>query len=254
LKPNLGALFDGYTRVARVYPALISLAPVIWTAAAVAPNAFTESTLRVGLTAAVGLGGIALLANLARSRGKEAESVLLVEWDGWPTTRFLRHRNAIIDPFTKARYHAKLQQLSPDLSLPNEGDERRDPRRADDVYRSATARLLELRRGPDYKLLQGENAQYGFRRNLLGLKPVALSLVAASIAVTSVTYWSPFGAGLARPPLFAAWLGDFCFVLVFALIVRKEFVRQAADEYALSLLRTLDENEGKNASHAAQRV
>src|SRR5690606_31393015 len=129
------------------------------------------------------------------SLGKRVETALLAEWGAWPTTQFLRHRDATIDPFTKARYHAKLQVICPDLSLPTKEDEQANPRRTDDVYRSATMRLLEQRRGPEYKLIQGENAHYGFRRNLLGLRPVACFLVGSSSLVTAVAWWSPFAAG-----------------------------------------------------------
>jgi len=176
---NLSALtklFDSYNRVARLYPALLALAPILCSAIVVFPS--LVANIPRSTAAAFGLSCLAyFLASLARSRGKMIEERLLANWGGWPTTVMLRHRDNRIDPVTKARYHAALAALCPDLTMPSAADERSAPPVADE-------------RGPEYPMLHRENASYGFRRNMLGLKPIALAVAAIAALVTALGWWT----------------------------------------------------------------
>ena len=133
-------LFNRYSLVARVYPSLLALAPILWSAIVLFPRLVVS--YRNGFASALAIGcSLYLLASLARARGTSAEMILLRSWGGWPTTLFLRHRDASIDPITKARYHLALATML-DRSLPTVIEETADARQADDVYRSATKRLI----------------------------------------------------------------------------------------------------------------
>lgn len=241
-------LFDSYNRVARIYPALLALAPVIISIAVSNPK--LVENIPDGLSTLVVVAAVTyLLASLARSRGKATEARLLTKWGGWPSTQLLRHRDGGIDSVTKARYHAALSDLCPDLRFPTINEERLDPRRADDIYRSATKRLIEARRDPQYILLHHENAAYGFRRNLRGLKPIAILVAVVAVAVTAGNWLALTPAWSLASLVYTAgeypqlpWLCLFdvsCCVLV-VLVVDDNFVAQAAREYAEALLRTLD--------------
>jgi hypothetical protein len=122
---------------------------------------------------------------------------------------------------------------------------------ADAKYRAATTRLIERRRDAKYKMLHRENAQYGFRRNLLGLKPLALTLALAAAGLTTavgILGFTQAGHDLAalfadvaaRHSLYVGLCFDIAYILVFVLFIRPHFVRQAAEEYALALFKTLD--------------
>jgi hypothetical protein len=249
---RLSGVFSNYGRVARLYPALLAIAPAMWTAVALHPQ-LINSTLGSWLTSSLAFfGGFTLFANIARSRGKAAETRLRQLWGGWPTTIVLRHSDSTVDHFTKSRYHAKLQQIVGELALPTLIDEQKDSGRADLCYGSATKRLIEQRRDPKYTLLHHENAQYGFRRNLLGLKPfgVATTFLAITIVAGILFYDAPARihdvASILRDisdrwDLYAALGIDLLFLVMWLIIVRPEFVRQAANEYAIALFRTLDE-------------
>nr|ART37969.1 F37 [uncultured bacterium] len=241
-------LFDGYSRKARLYPALLSLAPIVWTAllaCGVAPgNIAAEGLIALVVT----LGGTYLLANLARSRGKLLEERLKETWGGWPTTLLLRHANTSLDPYTKARYHETLTKLT-GLTMPTEAEERARQKDCDHRYRAATTKLLELRRDAKYKMLHQENAAYGFRRNLLGLKPVALVILMATILLAVFQLISGLDmlsitaikSDLAmRWHLYLALALDLAALAIWLTCITPFFVRQGADEYAMALLRTLD--------------
>jgi len=246
---EFGKMFDRYNRVARLYPALIALAPVLWTALALVPSSGPKM-LTGGLAVAIFGCILYLLTSIARSGGKVIEPRLISKWGGWPTTILLRHRDTVIDTITKARYHAALSRLLGGIQLPSPAEERQSPDTADEIYRSATKRLIEARRGEQYWLLHGENASYGFRRNLLGLKPAALTLVIVAACLTGLALFLTIPRTLTwaasadfigdHTALVSILIGDFCYILLFAFVVRPEFVFQAAREYAEALLKTLD--------------
>jgi hypothetical protein len=252
---DISQLFDAYNRTARVFPALIALLPIGWTALAFG---FVPPNLGAGVVALLVTGcALYFFASLARSWGKTLETKLRQEWGTWPTTLFLRHRDNRYEKPTKARYHAALAKLT-GLTLPTEAEELNDPSGADEIYRSATKQLLELRCGPQYELLHSENASYGFRRNLLGLKRIAISVAVAAAIVSGLGWWVGLQLPQTMPTAFAAYKAaptlvnltglDLVYMGVMATVVRRPFVYQAASEYTDALFRTLDGPAGGEIS------
>jgi hypothetical protein len=245
-------LFNRYSMLARVYPAILTFAPVIWSALVVFPSLLSDIRKLTASTLVIGCM-LYLLSGLARSRGKLAEKRLLISWGSWPTTIFLRHRDDTIDPVTKARYHAALTKLGGIGKMPTGSDEAAAPADADNVYRSATKRLIEARRGKQYQMVEDENASYGFRRNTLGLRPAAVGISAVTAGTTGLIWY----AALAKPLDLAAFeqsvttypylpillAADLVYMAMFLFLINRHFVRQAADEYAFALLRTLDQKQ-----------
>jgi hypothetical protein len=242
-------LFNRYSLVARVYPSLLALAPILWSALVLFPRLVANYRDGFASTFAIGCS-LYLLASLARARGKSAEIALLESWGGWPTTLLLRHRDASIDPITKARYHLALAAML-GRALPTVNEEAANATGADDVYRSATKRLIEARRAKTYQLLQDENASYGFRRNLFGLRWVAVYATILAAVTTGLIGWASLEKPIDLlslevsvetyphlPILLAADLG---YMALMTFMINPEFIRQAADEYALALFRTLDQ-------------
>ena len=77
-------VLDTYTRRARLQPALLAALPIGVAVLAWFPKGFTEWGVFAGLLTSAGV--TALLARLARIRGKRLESKLFVLWGGKPTT------------------------------------------------------------------------------------------------------------------------------------------------------------------------
>jgi hypothetical protein len=209
------------------------------------------------MTFAVSCGVLYLLASLARSLGKKVERRLLQQWGGWPTTSWLRHSDGNLPRHTKERYHAVLARKVPGLRLPGVEGERADPVAADDAYGSAVEWLKEQCRGKDCRLVEKENAEYGFRRNLLGLRRVGVVLACAGLVATAVWIGKAVGLKLAeldgrRWQLLVDRLGDSPGLLVgvfvinalalvfWVCVVRDTWVRQAGDQYARALLACCD--------------
>ncbi len=190
--------FDQYTLRARFQPALLTVLPLgvllsIWM-----PG---DSLATGGLSGLIGTGGgTALLAQVGRDRGSKKQSALWESWGGPPTTRLLRFRDSS-NRVILTRWRAKLEKLL-GRELPTAEEEAQDPVGADQQYEAAVNFLREATRDAyKFPLVFAENVNYGFRRNLWGLKPYGLVLAALATAAS----WGLFllSAGL---PTAESWL------------------------------------------------
>lgn len=243
--------FDSYSRIARIYPALLTLAPVIWTTMALHPELATDGAGKAIVAGTSFIGGLTLLSVMARSLGKRVEKRLNATNGTWRTTIVLRHRDTTIDSYTKRRYHKRINELCKDFALPTADEEAQNPQDADARYRSATKRLIEFRRDAKYRLLHKENALYGFRRNLLGLKPIGILVILLAIVLSLLGWFHGAPSSLSdihallndvsnRWPVYTAAVANTVYLLLWVVIVRPQFVHQAQDEYAAALFRTLE--------------
>lgn len=180
---------------------------------------------------AVGAAGF-LLCTFVRDAGRKAQIHLWREWGGSPTLQRLRFRESAA-PDRVARLHARLQPLV-SAPLPTEGEEAANPERADERYDEAIAELRQLTRaGESYKVLAAENADYGFRRNLYGIRPFGLAVAGTSAALALLLLIVSAGTFEERAirwgPGLIFGLGA---VVLFAWIVQPAWVRLAAERYA----------------------
>lgn len=230
---SLGELFDAYSRRARLMPALLVLFPVLVTVAVWANGLYHLGSALVSLAVACGL--LYYLANIARSRGRKLQEELYAAWGGKPSVTWLRHRDGSLDAYTKQRYHRFFDERVAGWMAPSVDEEAADPAGADARYESANRWLLEYSRDRQrYPLVFKENVEYGFRRNLLGLKSIGLATALLSSLVNALALLERLGgsplagaASLIVSLLLAAgWL----------LVVNPGWVRDAADGYARALL------------------
>lgn len=169
---------DRYDRNARLYPAFLCLLPLFVVIALWLPKVWT---LLGGLVSVViGCGLIYFLAQIVRYLGRGIEKQLGDRVGRARSAVLLSHADTFIPSDTKARYHQYLRDHG--INVPNVELERTDPAAANQGFRSAVDWLLEHTR-PNAKasMLHSENIAYGFRRNLLGLKPIAIILLVLAI-------------------------------------------------------------------------
>jgi hypothetical protein len=239
-KPISNALsLDRYSRNARIKPALFVLLPLFVTIAVWLPRVWT---LLGGLTTLLtACGSTLLLGEIARYLGRGVEKRMIAANGGKFTTIFLRHRNNTISAATKKNYHAILKKKAK-RGMPTQAAEEADPKGADDLYRGAVDWLIEATRSEKrFPLVRSENISYGFRRNLLGLKGIALPLLAICIGLSA---WLTCRAMHLDETRF--WVGCIlCFALgcdaaIWLLIIRVPFVEDAGHTYAIRLLAQCD--------------
>ena len=180
--------FDSYTWKARILPVFIVLLPLGIAAALWLPNFVFVERLMGALAAPFGLA--MLLSQIGRDRGYRKQPALWGRWGGAPTTQLLRHRTPGSNPILLKRYHDKLRLLQPDVNVPSAEEEARDPDQADHVYAACVKFLISQTRDRSrFPLLYKENANYGFRRNLWGLKAFALALSLLSLIAAILRFW-----------------------------------------------------------------
>jgi hypothetical protein len=155
-----------------------------------------------------------------------------------PTTQMLRLSEESNNPDMLRRRRRALQDLIGE-QLPSRIDEQNEPRRSDQRYIAATRALITRVRDQrdHHPRLHEENINYGFWRNLLGLKPLAIVSLVALLAVDGLAL-----ADGRDPQLVgvAAGLHVLCLV-VWLVAVRSERVLQQGHTYAQRLFETLEQ-------------
>ena len=175
---------DPYTFRARIQPALVVVLPLGFLMFALLPEHPFFVTAFFALLGAA--GGTAVVAQVGRERGCKKEPNLWKSWGGPPTTRLLRHRRQEGDDALAPGLRRQVEEWI-GYPLPTEQEEEANPSWADTKYEEAVTSLREATRDTSrFLLVFAENANYGFRRNLWGLKPIG-ALIAAVLVMVSWT-------------------------------------------------------------------
>src|SRR5262249_21368552 len=102
-------------------------------------------------------------------------------------------RDATIPPGTKSLLHRHLVELGVVDRLPSEEEEREDPNEADNEYLTCAnwlrQKALELKSKSPFDVVHSENISYGYRRNILGIKPYGLLIVCFGLVVTIAAFF-----------------------------------------------------------------
>lgn len=233
--------FDTYSFKARVLPIYLTLAPCVLFLAAVVPEGLK---LTIGGATALVFAPISfLLSQVGADFGKRLEKDLWKSWGGPPTTRFLRHGNHEFNEVTRGRVHAKLCELG--LYVPSREKNEQDPCSADTYYESCTEELIRLTRDKGrFPLVFKGLTEYGFRRNLLGLKIFGVSLTLAGVAGSAWSTYTEWSTTTVPPavPLVAALINS-GLLLAWLTWVTERTVKLSADRYARFLLEAALEQE-----------
>lgn len=236
----INIITDGYERKARLYPALLLIAPVVGTAVAMLTAKLTGlQSLAAG---AVGCGGAFLLTQLARDSGKKHEAALFAKWGGLPSIAIFRHRDTRLDAITKARYHKKLAGLVKEAKTPTPEQEQADPAAADAVYAAWSNYLrVNTRDTKKFALLFQENVAYGYRRNVWGLRALGVIASVLSFAACGVRLYMLYSStakideALGGAAAFAAIM-----LLLWIFRFNGDWVRVPADAYAERLAESVE--------------
>ena len=243
--------FDQYTMRARIQPAFWVVLPFgillsIW----MPGDSFPLNAL-LGLISTG--GGTAVLAQIGRDEGRKKQSALWKSWGGPPTTRLLRFRDSP-DQIVLHQWRAKIERLM-GYSLPSRQEEAEDLAAADQKYEVAVSFLRESTRDTSkFPLVFAENINYGFRRNLWGMKPYGLGAALLATVCCWGVFLSSVGLheadsllvnmfrnpdGVVVTRLIGSILNT-AITAVWLLVISPQWVRTTAEAYAQSLLRSVD--------------
>jgi hypothetical protein len=231
---------NGYERKARLYPALLLVAPIV--IATVAIFSAKLSGFQSLAAALAGCGGAFLLTQLARDAGLKGQAALFAKWGGMPSVVILRHSDKRIDAITKARYHKRLAELVNEAKAPSIELEQANAAAADAVYTAWSNYLrVNTHDTKQYALLFQENVSYGYRRNVWGLRPIGIIVSLICCLACGIRLYfvqqstGTFDEAVAGAAAFAAIL-----LLLWLFRFTSNWVRVSADAYAERLVECAD--------------
>jgi len=164
---------DSYEIRARIAPTIVVFSPLAILVILVWPEIFTSFNLIIGEIALL-LFLIYGLSYVVQYHGKGIESSLWTQWDGAPSTRFLRWRDLTFNDEFKERIHDVLK-IRFQCSLLSKIEEGKLPVDADNQISAAFLHVKAfLSRVDPEGLSKKHNAEYGFDRNLLGSRIIWL--------------------------------------------------------------------------------
>ncbi|MBR0877768.1 hypothetical protein ACVMGC_007937 [Bradyrhizobium barranii subsp. barranii] len=248
------ALPDTYVLRARLIPAVVAGAPAFALAAILVSWSsfnFTQFIAAMGLAAL-----FSVFSNVARTRGKAIEPGIYEKMGGMPSTIILRHNDSTFDPVTKARMHAFLAKKLNEPA-PTAEQEATDPVAADGFYARGGNWLRENTRDTKkFPLVFGENINYGFHRNLLGLRLPGFCLNALIVIFCAVILYLRYPIDISRRPdqALVTVIGvAVLHALYLAFFVNEHNVFQAARLYARQLLLSIEKLNKPAAAPAVSR-
>lgn len=233
---------DPYTLQARVSPVLIVCFPVLLLIAGLFPSESATLGLFTGLLSFSGIGP--LIGQLGRDRGLEGEKYLIKLWGGLPSTQLFRYRDSLLGNTMVDALHHNMATLLPNTPPVTAADEHQDPVAADAIYGRWASYLREVTR--DSPLILQENINYGFRRNLYGLRWIGVFTAFLPLLFGAYEMVSPVGSGWTQlPAMVKANMIISAFAICFHIgVVSPKWVRIAADAYARRLVLASDKLVG----------
>ena len=181
------------------------------------------------------------MAQVGRDRGREKEKELFQSWGGKPTTRLLRYAGCE-NPVLVTRRHTTLQKVLADIHLPTESEESANAQHADNIYDTCVRWLLEQTRDQKkFNLLFEENCNYGFRRNLWGMKPMGIVRCILGFLLGLSVVMIHMQAHAAVSPIAYGGLACTLALLIFWIVwCNPSWIKLSADAYAERLLAAPD--------------
>lgn len=225
---------DAYERSARLVPGLILLAPLVFVLVGFGLSLAPWSATVGG--AILALAGPVVLAKHVGHRGRSLQDQLFESWGGPPTSAVLSPSGSGPVSPVLARRRANVEAVT-GIALPTT----RPATGSDEaeIYHSA---VLELRSRTNdqarFPRVSSENMNYGFERNLLGIKPEGLVVSSACLlALISGLIVTGVGNGhLSVVPLGVGATLDTLLLVFWMVWPTSARVRDAGQRYAERLI------------------
>lgn len=220
-----------YERRARLAPGLCALAPISVVILGLGAN--SDPVVAGVSSLLVAIGGPMVLASFVRDRGAEIEPGLYEKWGGPPTRRFLRLAGDEQASAQVAAWRAGVERAT-GQALPDRRAERANSAKADQALDVVVARVRTLTRDRvKHPLLFHENCNYGFWRNLRGMRWIGLSI--AVVCQLAILVAVIAGVEVDRGVVLASMVNA-AFALLWLFLPTEAAVRRASERYARQLL------------------
>ncbi|MDX6233774.1 MAG: hypothetical protein QOH68_2846 [Nocardioidaceae bacterium] len=220
---------DGYDLKARLSPGYLAVGPIALAVVVLAGEHL--DLVKVAASLAVALGVPFIVASRVRDRGKDLEQDLWRSWGGAPATRMLRATASDPDAVDRRLRASRRARLD----LPSAQVQREDQEGADLQIQKVVTELIRQTKGD--AVVQSELAEYGMRRNILGVHNLGLAVGCLTIGIGA----GDLSWGLATDDGSALAAVVIIVIASVAMLswtrVTPAWVRVAAERYAEALLR-----------------
>lgn len=222
---------DPYEIRARIAPTIIVFSPNILLIVLTWPDLFSSLNLVLGETVLV-FFFLYALSFLVRYYGKKIEPILWSQWDGAPSTRFMRWNDPTFSisfkekmrDILKNQFNVVLLSREMETKMPVEAD-----RQIETAFIQVKARLYRSDpEGPWKK----HNMEYGFNRNLVGSRGIWLILSFTGVLGFSLL-WFQFGGNAYLVGMVVDSIEIFCSIII-GWHYLPLMTKNAADRYAES--------------------
>lgn len=234
-------IFDLYSLRARITPAAIFLVPALLLFLAWWPFEFNEQIFSV--LSVVSVLVLILFSHVVRSLGQKAQVDLYKKWEGKPSVLALRHSNSIIDNSIKQRYHQILANKIHDIVIPSAKSEAENLIFADAQYNIASEWVLSNTRDKSkYPLIFAENVNYGFWRNMFGLKKYVIILYQPLFMLNFVSLFEKWITPTKNIGSLDVLSMISCSLLLvtWVLVIKPSWVKETADDFSRQLYKACD--------------
>lgn len=233
-------LFDAYNLRVRFSVGLILITPVIISIYLLIPDASNFSFTVIILILCFGLCN--LMMSLSRFHGRKAIAKCFPKL--MPAQQMLMPNDKTLDPITKKRYHEFLSSKIKNLTFKNETVATLNS------CKSAVSWLIsQTRDSNSFPLIKEETINFGFSKNLYGLKNlgIAISAFLTILQITIIIAKVHLKFGLVEyTNLIASTLISFLFTVIWIFFINKEWVKNSGFKYAKTLLSACDSEQLNN--------
>lgn len=233
-------LFDAYNLRVRFSVGLILITPVIISIYLLIPDASNFSFTVIILILCFGLCN--LMMSLSRFHGRKAIVKCFPKL--MPAQQMLMPNDKTLDPITKKRYHEFLSSKIKNLTFKNETVATLNS------CKSAVSWLIsQTRDSNSFPLIKEETINFGFSKNLYGLKNlgIAISAFLTILQTTIIIAKVHLKFGLVEyTNLIASTLISFLFTVIWIFFINKEWVKNSGFKYAKTLLSACDSEQLNN--------
>ena len=229
------ALLETYEFKARLSPGLLAILPIAFSGATLGLKQYPAIAVGGGLLTAA--GGTYLLSLLAAHLGRREQDRLWHRWGGRPTTQLLRYHDCAVNPTQRDIWRRALEAVTR-VALLSEEREGAEPGAAKDAIEASTDQVRYLAQDSRFTTLASENAQYGFERNLFGVRWVARGAsLACLLALTVVLVVRPIDVSSAA--LIIGMLIDLLLLIGAVAVPSEQRTKEAAFRYGNQLLQAV---------------
>lgn len=227
-------IYDAYNLRVRISVGIIVLAPLVLSLYLLVPG--TRSISFTAIIIAVSFGMCNLMISLSRYHGRESLRKCFPEL--LPAQQMLLPEDNSIDAITKERYHKFLSSKINNLSFS------RDNNHVESSCNSAVNWLIsQTRDAQKFPLIKEESINFGFAKNLYGLKKIGIIISSILLVVETTALFVKIMYSLdflEFSCITTSIVISLSYLLMWIFIINKKWVIDSGKKYAKALLSSCD--------------